>query len=72
MTKKIRVLLADDHVLVRQGVRRILEASGNIEVVAETDNGAEAIVMTNELTPDVAVLDIRMPEVTGVEAARNI
>ncbi len=72
MNKKIRVLLADDHVLVRQGVRRILEASGSIEVVAETDNGAEAISMAQELTPDVAVLDIRMPEVTGVEAARNI
>jgi DNA-binding NarL/FixJ family response regulator len=72
MAGKIRVLLADDHVLVRQGVRRILEASGNIEVIAETDNGAEAIFLTAELVPDVAVLDIRMPEVTGVEAARNI
>jgi DNA-binding NarL/FixJ family response regulator len=72
MTKKIRVLLADDHVLVRQGVRRILEASGIIEVVAETDNGGEAITMAHKLIPDVAVLDIRMPEVTGVEAARNI
>ncbi len=72
MTDKIRVLLADDHVLVRQGVRRILEASGDIAVIAETDNGAEAISLTSELNPDVAVLDIRMPEVTGVEAARNI
>ena len=72
MTNKIRVLLADDHVLVRQGVRRILESSEDIAVVAETDNGAEAISMTNELNPDVAILDIRMPVVTGVEAARNI
>ena len=72
MADKIQVLLADDHVLVRQGVRRILEASGNIVVVAETDNGAEAIDLVHELHPDVAVLDIRMPEVTGVEAARRI
>ncbi|MDF1512342.1 MAG: response regulator transcription factor, partial [Anaerolineae bacterium] len=72
MADMIRVLLADDHVLVRQGVRRILEASGHIAVVAETDNGADAIVLVNELQPDVAVLDIRMPAVTGVEAARRI
>jgi DNA-binding NarL/FixJ family response regulator len=72
MTNQIRVLLADDHVLVRQGVRRILEVSGDIVVIAETDNGAEAISLAKELHPDVAVLDIRMPEVTGVEAARKI
>ena len=72
MAGKIRVLLADDHVLVRQGVRRILEASSNIEVIAETDNGADAIILVAELEPDVAVLDIRMPQVTGVEAARKI
>lgn len=72
MVKKIRVLLADDHVLVRQGIRRILEASGQVEVIAETDNGAEAITLADNEHPDVAVLDIRMPEITGVEAARNI
>jgi DNA-binding NarL/FixJ family response regulator len=72
MSNKIRVLLADDHVLVRQGVRRILEAAGDIVVVAEVSNGAEAISLATELNPDVAVLDIRMPEVTGVEAARTI
>lgn len=72
MATKIRVMLADDHVLVRQGVRRILEASGYIEVIVETDNGADAITMAAEFKPDVAVLDIRMPEVTGVEAARRI
>lgn len=72
MADKIRVLLADDHVLVRQGIRQFLEDSGDIDVIAEADNGAEAFDLVDELQPDVAVLDIRMPEVTGVEATRRI
>jgi DNA-binding NarL/FixJ family response regulator len=69
---KIRVLLADDHVLVRQGIRQFLEDAADIEVVAEADNGAEAISLVDENPIDVAILDIRMPEVTGVEATRRI
>jgi DNA-binding NarL/FixJ family response regulator len=72
MGEKIRVLLADDHVLVRQGIRQFLEEADDIEVVAEADDGAEALALTEEAQPDVAVLDIRMPEVTGVEATRRI
>ncbi len=72
MTGKIRVLLADDHVLVRQGIRQFLEEPDDIAVIAEADNGAEAIRLVDELHPDVAVLDVRMPEVTGVEATRRI
>jgi DNA-binding NarL/FixJ family response regulator len=65
-------LLADDHVLVRQGIRQFLEDAGDIEVVAEASDGAEAIRLIQEHQPDVAVLDIRMPKVSGVEATRRI
>jgi len=72
MTPKIRVLLADDHAVVRKGIRQFLDEAGDIEVVAEADDGAEALRLVEEHQPDVAVLDIRMPEVTGVEATRRI
>ena len=72
MSDRIRVLLADDHVLVRQGIRQFLEDAGDIEVVDEANDGAEAIRLVEEHRPDVAILDIRMPEVTGVEATRRI
>jgi DNA-binding NarL/FixJ family response regulator len=68
----IRVLLADDHVVVRQGIRQFLEEADDIEVVAEAGDGAEALRLVEAHAPDVAVLDIRMPEVTGVEATRRI
>ncbi len=72
MTGKIRVLLADDHAVVRQGIRRFLEEADDIEVVAEAGDGREALEKVREHRPDVAVLDIRMPEMTGVEATRRI
>jgi len=72
MENRIRVLLADDHAVVRKGIRQFLEEAGDIEVIAEADDGAEALRLVEEHQPDVAVLDIRMPEVTGVEATRRI
>lgn len=72
MPEKIRVLLADDHVLVRQGIRQFLEDTGDITVIAEADNGAEALRLAAVHDLDVAVLDIRMPEITGVEVTRRI
>jgi DNA-binding NarL/FixJ family response regulator len=72
MDNKIRVLLADDHAVVRQGVCQFLVEEGDIEVVAEASDGAEAIQLVETHQPDVAVLDIRMPGMTGVEAARRI
>ncbi len=72
MSKSIRVLLADDHAVVRKGIRQFLEEAGDIEVVAEAENGAEALRLVGETRPDVAVLDIRMPEITGVEVTRRI
>jgi DNA-binding NarL/FixJ family response regulator len=64
--------LADDHVLVRQGIRQFLEDEGDIDVVAEANDGAEALELIEQHQPDIAVLDVRMPEMTGVEATRRI
>jgi DNA-binding NarL/FixJ family response regulator len=68
----IRVLLADDHTIVRQGVRLCLEAMGDIEVVAEAEDGQMAVQMAGQLRPDVAVIDLTMPRLSGVEAIRQI
>jgi len=66
----IRVLLADDQALVREGFRMILDAQEDIEVVGEAATGAEAIARTRELDPDVVLMDIRMPDTDGLEATR--
>jgi two-component system response regulator NreC len=68
----IRVLLADDHTIVREGVRLCLEAMGDIEVVAEAADGQIAVQLANQLRPDVAVVDLTMPRLNGVEAIRQI
>ena len=68
----IRVILADDHAVVRKGIREFLEAEEDIEVVAEAADGAQAVALVAEHQPDLAVLDIQMPEVTGIEATRRI
>jgi DNA-binding NarL/FixJ family response regulator len=72
MTKTIRVVLADDHAVVRHGVCQFLIEDGDIDVVAQASDGAEAIRLVEAHQPDVAVLDIRMPGMTGVEATRRI
>lgn len=66
----IRVLLADDQELVRAGLRMILDAEPDIEVVGEADNGRDAVSLAREMRPDVCLLDIRMPETDGIEATR--
>ena len=68
----IRVLLADDHALVRQGFRRILEDEPDIVVAGEAGGGAEAIELADRLGPDVVVLDLGMPEINGLHAAIEI
>jgi len=68
----IRVLLADDHAVVRKGIREFLEEDPEIAIVAEAADGREALRLAGELRPDVAVLDIQMPEMTGIEATRQI
>ena len=68
----IRVVLADDQALVRAGFRALLDAQDDIEVVGEAGNGDEAVRLATELTPDVLLMDIRMPGVDGLSATRRI
>ena len=69
---KIRVILAEDHTVVRQGLRLLLEQSDDIEVIAEVENGREAVKKTEQLKPDIVLMDIRMPILNGIEATRQI
>ena len=66
---KINIVLADDHVLVRKGIRSMLESDPDISVIGEAGNGKEALAAAKSLKPDIIVLDIRMPEMSGLEAA---
>jgi DNA-binding NarL/FixJ family response regulator len=70
--RKIRVLLADDHTVVRQGLRALLAAEDDIEIVGEAENGRQALQLVKKLLPDVVVMDIAMPVLNGVEATRQI
>ena len=67
---KIRVLLADDHHMVRAGIRELLEGAGDLKVVAEAGDGEEAQALIGKHKPDVAVLDIQMPKASGIEVTR--
>jgi DNA-binding NarL/FixJ family response regulator len=69
MKSSIRVLLADDHRVVRRGIREFLEEENDLQVVAEAENGLQAIDLVRTHQPDVAVLDIQMPGCNGIEAA---
>jgi len=71
-SKKTTILLADDHSVVRQGFRRILESQPDMEIVGEAGNGREAIERATALTPDVVVMDVAMPELNGIEATRRL
>ncbi len=70
--QKIKVLLADDHTVVRQGLKALLGAEPDIEIVGEAENGRQSIQMAKELQPDVIVMDIAMPSLNGLEATRQI
>jgi DNA-binding NarL/FixJ family response regulator len=72
MTRKTTILLADDHSVVRQGFRRILESQPDMEIVGEAGNGREAIEQATRLKPDVVVMDVAMPELNGIEATRRM
>ena len=70
--KKLRILLADDHVVMRTGLRALLERQPNLEVVAESENGRETIELAASLKPDVVVMDVGMPVLNGIEATKTI
>jgi len=68
----IRILLADDHKITRQGLRSLLEQQDDMEVAAEAENGRTAVALVDELLPDVVIMDVTMPDLNGVEATRQI
>jgi two-component system response regulator NreC len=70
--KRIRILLADDHAVVRQGFKMILAAQSDMEIVGEAANGREAVELAQQLSPDVVVMDVSMPELNGIEATRRL
>lgn len=72
MINKIQVLLADDHNVVRQGLRALLDAQPDIAVIGEADDGRQAVQLAREKLPDVVVMDIAMPNLNGLEAAGQI
>lgn len=68
----IRVLIADDHLLVRAGIRALLEQQPDMEVVAEASNGREALQLIRQYQPNIVLMDIAMPELSGLEAIRQL
>lgn len=70
--EKIRIIIAEDHAVVREGTRQLLDREADIEVVGEAANGAEAVALVERLRPDVAIMDISMPVMTGIEATQRI
>src|SRR6266545_286697 len=70
--KPIRILLADDHAVVRQGFKMILDAQADMEILGEAGNGREAVELAEKLHPDVVVMDVAMPELNGIEATRRL
>ena len=71
-SKQIRVLLAEDHAIVREGLRLLIEKQSDIELVCEAEDGREAVEQARELLPDVVIMDITMPNLNGIEATRQI
>src|SRR4030095_8155498 len=69
---RTRILLVDDHELMREGLRSILEGEANVEIVGEASSGREAVVLSRPLAPDVVVMDVGMKDLNGIEATRQI
>src|SRR6186997_1556520 len=72
MKQEIRIVIADDHPLVRQGLRQVIEIEPNLKIVGEAENGSAALSMIEELQPDVAILDVDMPHQDGFQVARAL
>jgi NarL family two-component system response regulator LiaR len=71
-TDKIRIVIADDHIVVREGTRELLQKAENFEIVGEAGDGEEAVRLVKELRPDVIILDVAMPRLSGIEATKQI
>jgi two-component system, NarL family, response regulator LiaR len=69
---RIKILLAEDHIIVREGTRQLLEQSQDMEVIGEASDGMEAVQLATDLHPDVVVMDVRLPRLNGIEATRTI
>lgn len=72
MIGKVRILLADDHALLRQGTAELLQHEQDFEVVGQAENGQDAVRMAHEIQPDIVIMDVRMPGLSGIEATRQI
>jgi len=72
LNNRIRIALVDDHLLVRNGIKSLLSEELDLEVIAEGSNGYEAIEIVKKLKPDILIIDVRMPEMNGIEAVRKI
>jgi len=72
VSDRVRILLADDHTIVRQGLKLILSAHADLEVIGEAANGREAVELADKLRPDVVLMDVQMPELNGIEATRKM
>ena len=72
MMKNINIILADDHKMVREGLKSIIEKQPNMKIIAEANNGASAIALSKQYKPDVVVMDISMPDISGIDATRTI
>ncbi|HYG58178.1 MAG TPA: response regulator transcription factor [Symbiobacteriaceae bacterium] len=69
---KIRALICDDHIMVRQGVRMVLQSEPDIELVGEAGTGEEAVALVGDLKPDMVIMDLSLPDISGIEATRRI
>ena len=69
---KSRIVLADDHSILREGLKSLISNEADMEVIAEAENGMQALVLTRELKPDVVIMDVAMPELNGIEATRQL
>jgi DNA-binding NarL/FixJ family response regulator len=69
---KIRIVLAENHMIVREGLRSLMESTGNVEVVGEAEDGQIAVRLTQELCPDIVIMDVSMPVMDGIQATRQI
>jgi two-component system response regulator NreC len=72
VSDRVKILLADDHTIVRQGLKLILSAHADLEVVGEAANGREAVELANNLRPDIVLMDVQMPELNGIDATRRM